>query len=154
MSTKIRVRRVSKAADFAAIRRLDKKFFALDEPVDIPGDTFWWVAEVLQSKNRTKKWTLAGYAGLRPCRQEPNIGLGFLIRAGVCKESRGHGLQKALIRVRVAAAKRLGLKSLVTYIVPWNPASGNALIRCGFRMYRPAHRWGGSMAVYLKRDLG
>jgi RimJ/RimL family protein N-acetyltransferase len=127
-----------------AVLPLDEECFPDDHRVTLDG-SLWWV--VYRGKQPI------GYAGLRPCREGHNAGLGFLCRVGVLPRHRGRGLQKRLIRVREAAARALGLRELVTYCVPWNCASINSLVRCGYRFYRPAAKWGGSGSVYLCKRL-
>jgi ribosomal protein S18 acetylase RimI-like enzyme len=88
-------------------------------------DTDWWGA-----------WDgseLVGYAGGRLI----DTGAYYLSRAGVVPEYRGRGLQKRLIRVRVARARKLGAPRVVTYTNPINAASNNSLIACGFKTTKP-----------------
>jgi GNAT superfamily N-acetyltransferase len=108
-------------------------------------DSLWWL--VWRGKEAV------GYAGLRPCKEPFNAGVGFLCRVGVLHRHRGRGLQKRLIAVREAAARRLGLNELVTYCVPWNCPSINSLVSCGYKFYRPETKWGGAGSVYLRKVL-
>jgi len=123
---------------------LDEVCFPDDDRVRLD-DSLWWL--VWRGKEAV------GYAGLRPCREPHNAGLGFLCRVGVLPGHRGRGLQKRLVAAREAAARRLGLSEIVTYCVPWNCASINSLVACGYRFYRPETKWGGSGAVYLRKGL-
>jgi RimJ/RimL family protein N-acetyltransferase len=127
-----------------AVLPLDEICFPDDYRVSLDG-ALWWL--VWRGKD------IVGYAGLRPCQDPKNKGLGFMNRVGVVPAHRGRGLQKRLIRVREAAARALGLKELVTYCVPWNCASINSLVACGYRFYRPAAKWGGAGSVYLCKRL-
>lgn len=127
-----------------AVLALDEICFPHDDRVNVI-DSLWWI--VWQGEEAV------AYAGLRPCQVEHNAGLGFLCRVGVVPEHRGRGLQKRLIRVREAAAKAIGLEELVSYCVPWNCASLNSLVACGYKFYRPATKWGGAGAVYLHKKL-
>lgn len=127
-----------------AVLALDEICFPHDDRVNVV-DSLWWIVWRGQEA--------VAYAGLRPCQAEQNAGLGFLCRVGVVPDHRGRGLQKRLIRVREAAAKAIGLKELVSYCVPWNCASLNSLVACGYRFYRPATKWGGAGAVYLRKKL-
>ena len=124
--------------------RLDRACFPKDKPVDL-GGAIWWTAEC--------DGKVVGYAGLRVCQAAENAGLAFLCRVGVDRGHRGHGLQKRLIRARERAARRAGVRQVVTYVVPWNEASANSLIACGYRLYRPASRWGGAGCVYFQKRL-
>ena len=127
-----------------AVLALDEECFPHDDRVSVE-NSIWWL--VYRGK------TVVGYAGLRLCKAEHNRGVGFLCRVGVVRKHRGHGLQKRLIRVRDAAARAIGLNQLVTYCVSWNCASINSLIACGYKFYRPATKYGGSGAVYLRKVL-
>ena len=108
-------------------------------------NSLWWVVWCGKEP--------VGYAGLRVCEGAQNKGLGFLSRAGVIAKHRGRGLQKRLIRAREAEARALGLKEIVTYVAHWNCASINSLAACGYKHYRPATKWGGKEAVYLRKRL-
>jgi RimJ/RimL family protein N-acetyltransferase len=123
---------------------LDAVCFPADERVK-PEESSWWVV--------CDEGATVAYAGLRPCREPFNRGLAFLSRAGVLSSHRGRGLQKRMIRARLREARRLGMHEVVTYCVPENLASANSLIACGFRLYRPEHRWGGSAALYFRKTL-
>lgn len=128
----------------AAVLALDEICFPHDFRITTE-DACWWVV-----------WSgtvPVGYAGMRPCKESFNRGIGFLNRAGVVPAHRGHGLQKRLIRVREVEARRQGLKKLVTYCVPCNGASINSLISCGYKAFRPSALWGGSRAIYFWKNL-
>jgi GNAT superfamily N-acetyltransferase len=127
-----------------AVLALDEVCFPDDWRVKLD-DSIWWL--VWRGKEAV------GYAGLRPCKAPRNAGVGFLCRVGVVPKHRGRGLQKRLIAVREATARRLGLKELVTYCVPWNCASINSLVSCGYKFYRPETKWGGAGSVYLRKVL-
>lgn len=61
--------------------------------------------------------------------------VGFLARAGVSPEARGRGLQKLMIKNRIAAIAATGLTQAVTYTSAKNAASMNSLIACGFKPF-------------------
>jgi GNAT superfamily N-acetyltransferase len=127
-----------------AVLPLDEQAFPSDYRPTLE-NSIWWVV-----------WSgrePVGYAGLRVCDRRQNKGLGFLSRAGVLREHRGHGLQRRLIRAREAEARALGLNELVTYVAMWNCASLNSLASCGYRFYRPATKWGGKESLYLRKRL-
>ena len=126
------------------IAALDARCFPADEPVD-PTESMWWTV--------WSEGEAIAYAGLRVCQDPCNKGLGFLSRAGVLSAWRGQKLQKRLIRLRITAARQLGLLELVTYVVPSNLASANSLINCGFKLYRPTYRWGGAGCLYFRKPL-
>ena len=127
-----------------AVLALDEICFPHDDRITT-ADSLWWI--VWQDK------TPVAYAGLRLCKDPRNLGLAFLNRAGVVPGHRGRGLQQRLIRARVAAARRLAVNELVTYVMIYNVASINSLVNCGFRFYVPATKWGGTTAVYLCKAL-
>jgi len=74
-------------------------------------------------------------------------GAGYLSRAGVVKAYRGCGLQKRMIRLRLAWARRKGLRHVVTDTTG-NPPSANSLISCGFKLYDPAYPWAWKHTLY------
>jgi GNAT superfamily N-acetyltransferase len=127
-----------------AVLALDEICFPEDYRVNIVG-ALWWIV--------WHKKEAVGYAGLRPCQLPSNAGVGFLNRVGVVAKHRGNGLQKRLIRVRESAARSHGMTEIVTYCMGWNCASVNSLISCGYKFYRPATRYGGADAVYLRKTL-
>lgn len=61
----------------------------------------------------------------------------FLSRASVVVSARGAGLQRRMIRVRVAWARRIGVTRIITYTVRSNHESIANLLKCGFRFYTP-----------------
>lgn len=77
----------------------------------------------------------------------------YLSGAGVIRSYRGHGLQRRMIAVREAAAKRAGCKLVVTYTARDNYPSANNLIRCGYRLYAPEVPFGFSDALYFQKAL-
>jgi len=127
-----------------AVLPLDEICFPTDHRIDL-ADSIWWI--VWRGKQAV------AYAGLRPCQNACNTGLGFLCRVGVIPQHRGKGLQKRLISVRERQARRMGLTQLVTYCVPWNPPSINSLISCGYKTYRPETPWGGGGSIYFRKTL-
>ena len=127
-----------------AVLALDEICFPHDDRITT-ADSLWWI--VWQDK------TPVAYAGMRLCKDPRNLGLAFLNRAGVVPGHRGRGLQQRLIRARAAAARRLAVNELVTYVMTYNVASINSLVKCGFRFYVPATKWGGTSAVYLCKPL-
>jgi RimJ/RimL family protein N-acetyltransferase len=136
--------RIEETSDGIAVLALDEECFPQDVRVRLDGARWWLVRDGR---------SVIGFAGLRRCGLPVNRGLGFLCRVGIAARHRGHGLQKRLIRVRERAARAEGLEELVTYCAPWNLASANSLIACGFRLYRPAERWGGAEALYWRKSF-
>jgi GNAT superfamily N-acetyltransferase len=76
----------------------------------------------------------------------------YLCRAGVLPAHRGQGLQKRLIRARIQVAKEKGMNWLVTDTND-NPASGNSLIACGFKLFEPTVPWAANGAIYWRMKL-
>ncbi len=75
----------------------------------------------------------------------------YLSRAGVVPEARGKGLQKRMIRLRVAHARRHQPGcTVITDTTHDNYASANSLMACGFRLYAPSTRWGFATGLYWR----
>lgn len=123
------------------LMHMQDKCFPADVPLD-PSRGYWWFAywEGLP----------VAFACLRDVHREPTVG--YLDRAGVRWHHRGHGLQRRLIRVRLNKAKRLGWTTVLTTTHD-NPASGNNLFRCGFKMYTPNNQWMDKGTVYWTRAI-
>jgi GNAT superfamily N-acetyltransferase len=128
--------------------RIQNKLSVLQKiclPYDKPCDTttgVWWIA----SENGRD----IGFAGL--VRSSSWIDCGYLCRAGVVPASRGHGLQKKLVYVRIRQAKAFGWKWLITDTTD-NPASANSLISCGFKLFKPTKPWGFKNTLYWRKKL-
>jgi GNAT superfamily N-acetyltransferase len=103
----------------------------------------WWIA-LVDSKE-------AGFAGMVPSHKAPNAG--YLCASGVLPEYRGNGIQKRLLRARIAQARKYGWTELRTETINDNPASANALIACGFRCFTPEKAWGSPYAVYWRKAI-
>jgi predicted GNAT family acetyltransferase len=67
----------------------------------------------------------------------------YLNRSYIQPEHRGHGLQRKLIKARVARAKELK-GAFATSDTFNSPHSTNNLLGCGFRAYSPAEPWRGT----------
>jgi GNAT superfamily N-acetyltransferase len=91
-----------------------------------------------------------GFSGLVPSQRWCDCM--YLCRAGVLPAHRGQGLQKRLIRARVQVAKEQGMNWLVTDTND-NPASGNSLIACGFKLFEPTVPWAAKGAIYWRMKL-
>lgn len=103
----------------------------------------WWVAFDEEQP--------VAFAGMRPSSRWEKTG--YLCSSGVLPSARGRGLQKVLIRKRVARAKEYGWHTVITDTMSDNAASMRSLISCGFRPYIPAVRWGTEYSVYWKRGV-
>ena len=104
---------------------------------------WWWIAY-------DEKKSPIGFAGLYPSVQWAKTG--YLCRAGGVESARGKGVQKALIKARLRFARKLGYEWLVTD-TRRNPASSNALISCGFKLYEPSSPWGFRNSLYFRQKL-
>ena len=153
--------RIRQTDDLELVSELDRACFG-STATALKGDEFdhsiWWIAE-LDGKP-------VAYAGLHPepvggkpmlCLPEvdpgpPTYDKAFLCRAGVLKEARGQGIQRKLISVRVACAKRLGIPRVYTYVSTANVASMKQLVRCGFEPYSYT-RSEEIACIYLQRKL-
>lgn len=93
--------------------------------------TLWWVAETGEGK-------LAAYGGVTAFRDRALM----LDRYGVLPPHRGEGLQRRMINVHLAYAKRARLAEAWTYTDSENVVSSNNLIRGGFTLWSPTH-WPG-----------
>ncbi len=136
--------RIRKTNNHELIKRLDTKLFGEEKKDEAHEASVWFIAQV--------GGRIAGFAGISAIKESGRTH-GFLERAGVLKEFRGLGLQRLLIRAREREAKRLGLWALFTYTADWNYHSSNNLIRCGFQLYDPYHRYGIKNALYWKKEL-
>jgi len=135
---RISIRRVNGPAHSDDIYRLQALCLPLDTPAVVE-EGEWWLAYDGDDA--------VAFACL--CKSKSKANHGYLARAGVAPSHRGHGLQKRLIRVRLARAKALGWDGVVTDTTH-NPASSNSLIGCGFRCYEPAHPWSFDAAIYWR----
>lgn len=136
---KIRIRKIEGVEWAEEILALQKECLPEDTPVD-PARGDWWLAFDGDAP--------VGFANLCPSDAMPNAG--YLARAGVLPAYRGLGIQRRLIRVRVAQAKRYGWE-WVRSDTRQNPASSNNLIACGFRIFAPEAPWGHADAIYFRR---
>lgn len=98
----------------------------------------WWVVKDGQLP--------VAFAGITPSVHWRDVF--YLVRAGVMPEYRGLGLQRRLIRVRAAYARRAKANWLVTSTYH-NMHSANSLIACGFRLYEPEVPWGATTKRYV-----
>lgn len=143
---KYRIREVA-GEERSYVVDIDRKLFQKRSPQDSPGPDIttghWWIVE-----DETK--AIVGYAGMVPNSGDP--AQVYLCRSGVLREHRGNGLQKRLIKKRLDKARQLGFTEAVsdTFSNPW---SGNSLISCGFRLFRPEYPWSYKGACYWKRQL-
>ena len=111
---------------------------------------YWWL---VYDKDAWVSWggpRPLAFCGLTEALATP--GTGYLKRAGVLKAYRGQGIQRRLITVREKKARRLGLVTMLTDTTD-NPPSSNSLIRAGYKIFEPEHRWAFKHSIYWKKDL-
>jgi GNAT superfamily N-acetyltransferase len=126
--------RIRQTDDLDLIIDLDRQIFPTDAKLQGPHftDSEWWVVRdsfgepVAFAGLYTPAWLLG----------VENVPDGVLVRSGVLKDHRGAGLQRRLIRARLAYARSVGCPLATTYTSTQNVASMRALISCGFRPYR------------------
>lgn len=135
------IRRATTAYHIGAIAVLQATVLPSDKPCDT-SEGSWWVV--------CADGEPIAFAGMRTSRRWTDCG--YLCRSGVAPEWRGKGLQKQLIKARIAHAKRIGMRWLITDTTD-NPASSNSLIACGFRLYEPIDPWGGKRTLYWRRKV-
>jgi GNAT superfamily N-acetyltransferase len=125
------------------IRDLHDETFGDEAPnVDASDDGYWWL--VYRDKQPV------AFAGLAASLRYVDVG--YLKRSGVILGHRGAGLQRRLIRAREAKARKLGWTHLVSDTSD-NPQSANNLIRAGYLIYEPEHKYGFRHTIYWKKDL-
>lgn len=91
-----------------------------------------------------------GFASATPSLQhEKGI---YLSRSGILPAYRGKGLQKRLIRTRLAWARKAGYKLAVSDTTDNGPSANN-LIACGFKVYTPPVQYAYARTIYWKRRL-
>lgn len=107
---------------------------------------YWWIAYCDKDP--------VGFAGITPSTLAP--GIGYLKRAGVLPEHRGHGLQCRLLKVRERKARQLGWVSVITDTTD-NVPSANNLIKAGYRLFAPetaqAMPWAFKHSLYWMKKL-
>lgn len=101
----------------------------------------WWV--ITDNKGEIIAYCGSGY----------KANFAIFVRAWVKRNHRGKGLQKKMIKLRINAAKKRNCESAITYITPDNPASGNSLIGCGFKLYTPEWEYAGKEMIYFIKNL-
>lgn len=75
-------------------------------------------------------------------------GILFLSRCGVITSYRGRGIHKKLISIRLAHARKAGIRTVITYTEMENYASSNNLIHYGFKLYDPECAYVGEGFLY------
>jgi GNAT superfamily N-acetyltransferase len=125
------------------LAEMHKVCFPEFEQIEPWGD--WWFAYKTGSNKPV------AFAGLWPSQRVQ--GAGYLARAGVMPEARGHGLQRRLIRSRELAARKKGWTVLFSDTWVGNVNSLNNLFAMGFRAFQPSDPWNGPEFIYLKKII-
>jgi len=124
-----------------ALGELDETLFGQDYS-EITYKGQWWLAY--------EGGRPVGFAGAQIWKPDNCL---YLRRAGVLPEARGKGLQRRLIRARLAWGREQGARAAYTYTTSWNLASANNLIHEGFTLWKPEWRWAGADMLYWWRKL-
>lgn len=139
----MKIRRVNIADPGIVVQLLElqKACLPYDKPYPIDGG-YWWIAYENDEP--------IGFGGVV---QSVRWGdCGYLCRSGVVPYFRGRGIQKKLIKVRIAHAKAIGWNWLVTDTTD-NPASANSLISCGFKVFEPSQKWAFKHSLYWRKRI-
>lgn len=83
----------------------------------------------------------------------PERGYVYLSSAAVTLAARGQGLQRRMIRTRVAWAKKQGASRVITYTVLKNYESMCNLLKSGFRFYSPESMYMGEDVHYFEKVI-
>lgn len=120
---------------------LDDTFPVLTE--DHLSAGYWWIVYLDE-----KAVAFAGLVEMVPFPQ-----VGYLKRAYVLPDHRGHALQLRLIAARVDKARQLGWTMLVSECGRNNGPSARNFARAGFYQIEPEQRWGAANSVYWAKAL-
>lgn len=136
----MKLRRVQPTKWRETLDKLQAECFPYDTPCAYLPNDLWWIAFDGEQA--------VGFCAVRPSLNYPDTW--YLCRAGVLSSHRGRGLQKRMIRARVAAARRAGASAVITDCTVENCPSANSLIACGFRLFRPPNKWATAAANYWR----
>lgn len=140
---KLRIRQVDGAKKQDLLNRLHDECFGDSAPLIETHYGHHWV--VYDNSDPV------GFACLVQSTLAPDVG--YLKRAGILAKYRGRGLQRKLIKVREAQARRNGWTQMITDTAFHNVQSSNNLIRAGYRLFEPGWRWGLTTGLYWVKDL-
>lgn len=129
----------------AELDHLDLACLPGDDPYPKAGPgLYWWIV------TEHPRGRVVGFCGSLYWGPESLV---FLCRSGVMPEARGKGLQRRMIKTRVAHAAYIGAKGCISYTSTDNTVSSNNLIRCGFELYEPEYKWAGEEYLYWWRTV-
>mgnify|MGYP003705469055 CR=1 FL=1 len=140
---KFRINRVDNSEPdvIDSLSELHRLTFDSAAPLYDFSDGWWWIASYDDLE--------VGFAGLSMFQSSKPTG--YLCRSAVVEEFRGNGLQRRFIRARERYARKLNLNRIVTDTRGIH--SANNLIQCGYRLYRPKHRWAFKGSNYWEKKL-
>lgn len=130
--------KIKKTDNVDLVRALFKIIMPSDEYDD--NDAHWVAWD-------TDTWTPVGFATAKYYKDSNVV---YMTSAGVLPLANGYGIQRKLIRARIAWAKRIGASLIHTYTLPKNYPSMINLLKCGFKFYIPEkeHHFGGKDSHY------
>jgi GNAT superfamily N-acetyltransferase len=134
------------ASAIATIHRLNRMapdVFPELEPRHFDG--FWWFAYL--------DGEIVAFAGMVPNEPYDVFGVGYLKRAYVLPDHRGHGLQLRLMAVRELKARQIGWTMLVSECAAKNVSSARNFARAGYERCSPEQKWGAPNSVYFVKRL-
>lgn len=136
---------VRQTDDLDTVHELDRACFPSDKAMleDELNKSVWWIAYADKEP--------VGFAGLTP---DEEARKGFMIRAGVLPEARGAGIQRRLIRARVAYCTKQDFTRIYTYVWAGNIASMKSVVRSGFVPYYWERTEDPMTLIYFERELG
>jgi GNAT superfamily N-acetyltransferase len=103
---------------------------------------FWWFAY--------SEGEVVAFAGL--VEKTPFRGVGYMKRAYVMPDHRGHGLQLRMLFSREARARELGWKQLVSECAAGSRSAAN-FQRAGYEQVFPEQPWGKPGSIYWAKQI-
>lgn len=77
----------------------------------------------------------------------------FLARAGLLDFACGNGLHKRMMRVLEKLARKIGIKTILTYTVLSNIRSSHNLQKYKYMLYAPEYNYVGNNCLYWRKEL-
>lgn len=134
--------KIRQTNDIDAVKSLHSQTFPHDDWYESSYEVIYWL--VFDSKGKEVGFCMLSLL---------TDGISFLARVGVLPEARGHNLQKRLLRVREAYAKRKNFTKVITYTTINNIASMHNLQKAGYFLYLPENCYAGDEFLYWIKDL-
>jgi GNAT superfamily N-acetyltransferase len=106
---------------------------------------YWWLVYLDEKA--------VAFAGMVPNEPYDILGVGYLKRALVLPDHRGHALQLRLIAARVDKARQLGWTMLVSDCGPNNHYSARNFRLAQFERTDPEQKWAGPDDLYWRKVL-